>query len=70
MVLLGSRYLGQHKQILSQFSTVLVALDPDALTKAVKMKKDISNSKLLRLNNDLKYQRKDDINMMKRLGGM
>ena len=70
VALLGTTLLEQHKQILSQFSTVLVALDPDALTKAVKMKKDISNSKLLRLNNDLKYQRKDDINMMKRLGGM
>jgi len=70
VALLGTTLLEQHKQILSQFSTVLVALDPDALTKAVKMTQDIPNSKLLRLNNDLKYQRKDDIDMMIRLGGV
>jgi hypothetical protein len=70
VALLGTTLLVQHKQILSQFSTVLVALDPDAITKAVKMTQDIPNSKLLRLNNDLKYQRKDDIDMMIRLGGV
>ena len=68
--LLGTNLLDTHKQILSQFSTVLVALDPDAITKASSMVKDIPNSKLLNLNNDLKYQVKDDIDMMIRLGGV
>tara|TARA_S200002703_G_scaffold120711_1_gene106541 strand:+ start:195 stop:932 length:738 start_codon:yes stop_codon:yes gene_type:complete len=70
VALLGTNLLDTHKQILSQFSTVLVALDPDAITKASSMVKDIPNSKLLNLKNDLKYQVKDDIDMMIRLGGV
>ena len=68
--MLGTNLLDTHKQILSQFSTVLVALDPDAITKASSMVKDIPNSKLLNLKNDLKYQVKDDIDMMIKLGGV
>lgn len=70
VALLGTSLLEPHKQMLSQFSTVLVALDPDAITKGVKMTQDIPNSKILRLQNDLKYRVKDDIDMMIKLGGV
>lgn len=70
VALLGTSLFDTHKQILSQFSTVLIALDPDALTKSVKISKEIKNSKVLNLKNDLKYKVKEDIDMMIQLGGV
>jgi len=70
VALLGTSLFDTHKQILSQFSTVLIALDPDALTKSVKISKEIENSKVLNLKNDLKYKVKEDIDMMMQLGGV
>ena len=70
VALLGTSLFDTHKQILSQFSTVLVALDPDAITKGIKISKEIPNSKVINITNDLKYKEKDDIEMMKRIGGM
>jgi len=50
---------------LSQFSTIIVALDPDALPKSLKFAKELrtycSDVRVLKLTDDLKYSNPDDI---------
>ena len=69
---LGTSLSETHKKYLSQFSTVIVALDPDALPKTVAFSKElrghVDNVKILRLTDDLKYSREIDIHNLKRMG--
>jgi len=69
VALLGTTLLDEHKQYLSQFSTVMVALDPDALTKTMQYVKDlrsvVKNVKGIKLVDDIKYRNPDD---MQKLG--
>ncbi len=52
-----------------QFSTVAVALDPDAILKSLEMVKElrnyVSNVKAIKLTDDLKYRNEDDLNKLK-----
>ena len=60
VALLGTSLQQTHKQYLAQFSTVLVALDPDASQKALQHAKDLNNYvnevKVIKLVDDLKYK--------------
>lgn len=72
VALLGTTLLEEHKQYLTRFSTAIVALDPDVLTKTIAMAKElrshIPNVKVLRLERDLKYCNPTDIEKLKQLG--
>ena len=72
VAVLGTSLSETHKKYLSQFSTVIVALDPDALPKTVAFSKElrghVDNVKILRLTDDLKYSREIDIQNLKRMG--
>lgn len=65
VAVLGTSLSESHKKYLSQFSTAIIALDPDALPKTMSFAKElrayVKDVKVLRLNDDLKYKRKDDI---------
>ena len=71
VALLGTSLQQTHKQYLAQFSTVLVALDPDAIAKsathAQALENYVSRVKILNLQQDLKYRNDRD---MKLLGDM
>ena len=72
VAVLGTSLSESHKKYLSQFSTVIVALDPDALPKTVAFSKElrghVNDVKVLRLTDDLKYRNETDINNLKRMG--
>jgi hypothetical protein len=65
VAVLGTSLSESHKRYLSQFSTAIIALDPDALPKTMSFAKElrayVKDVKVLRLQDDLKYKRKDDI---------
>ena len=69
VALLGTSLLEKHKHLLSKFSTVAVALDPDAILKSLEMVKElrnyVSNVKAIKLTDDLKYRNEDDLNIVK-----
>ncbi len=62
----GTSLSESHKRYLSQFSTAIVALDPDALPKTLLFAKEIRdvvpNVKVLKLTDDLKYRNEEDFN--------
>ena len=64
VAVLGTSLSEEHKQYLSQFSTAIVALDPDALPKTLQFAKElrghVANVIVLRLTDDLKYRNKTD----------
>ena len=69
VALLGTNLLEKHKHLLSKFSTVAVALDPDAMLKSLEMVKDlrnyVNNVKAIKLIDDLKYKNEDDLNIVR-----
>ena len=69
VALLGTSLLEKHKHLLSKFSTVAVALDPDAILKSLEMVKElrnyVSNVKAIKLTDNLKYRNEDDLNIVK-----
>jgi hypothetical protein len=66
VAVLGTSLSESHKRYLSQFSTAIVALDPDALPKTLLFAKEIRdvvpNVKVLKLTDDLKYRKEEDFN--------
>lgn len=72
VAVLGTSLSNGHKQYLSQFSSAIVALDPDALPKTLQFAKDlrmyVDNVKVLRLNDDLKYKQPSDMANLSTLG--
>ncbi len=56
---------------LSQFSTAIIALDPDALPKsfafAKELRSHVKDIKILKLHDDLKYRRQEDLDNLKLL---
>ena len=54
-----------HPCTLAQFSTAVIALDPDALPKTLQMAKElrghVNDVRVLRLNDDLKYRNPTDM---------
>ena len=71
VALLGTSLQDSHKGYLAQFSTAVIALDPDALPKTLQMAKElrghVNDVRVLRLNDDLKYRNPTD---MEKLNGI
>ena len=65
VAVLGTSLAEAHKRYLSQFSTAVIALDPDALPKTLAMAKElrgyVDDVQVLRLTDDLKYRNDVDI---------
>ena len=65
VALLGTSLQESHKRYLSQFSTAVVALDPDALPKTLAMAKElrghVNDVRVLRLKDDIKYRDPTDM---------
>ena len=72
VAVLGTSLSDGHKKYLSQFSTAIVALDPDALPKTLQFAKElrghVSDVKVLRLDDDLKYKNQTDLDKLTTLG--
>ena len=68
IALMGTSMSNEQKKYLSQFSTALVALDPDALSKALQISKELKSVvervKLVMLKDDLKYRNDRDIELI------
>ena len=65
VALLGTSLQETHKRYLQQFSTAIIALDPDALPKTLQMAKElrghVNDVRVLRLTDDLKYRNPTDM---------
>ena len=65
VALLGTSLQDSHKGYLAQFSTAVIALDPDALPKTLQMAKElrghVNDVRVLRLKDDLKYRNPTDM---------
>jgi len=65
VAILGTSLQESHKGYLAQFSTAVIALDPDALPKALQMAKElrghVHDVRVLRLKDDLKYRNPTDM---------
>ena len=65
VAVLGTSLTETHKKYISQFSTAIIALDPDALPKTLSFAKElrghVKDVRVLRLKDDLKYKRREDI---------
>tara|TARA_R100001594_G_scaffold54422_1_gene87974 strand:- start:18903 stop:19709 length:807 start_codon:yes stop_codon:yes gene_type:complete len=65
VAILGTSLSEEHKKFLSQFSTAIIALDPDALPKTFLFAKElrgyVEDIRVLRLEDDLKYFKEQDI---------
>lgn len=65
VALLGTSLQDSHKRYLAQFSTAVIALDPDALVKSIQMVKElrgyVENVRLLKLQDDIKYRNPTDM---------
>jgi len=68
VALMGTSMSNEQKQYLSQFSTALVALDKDAVNKALQVAKElkgvVEKVKILMLKDDLKYGNDKDIELL------
>lgn len=71
VAVLGTSLSDSHKLFLSQFSTAIIALDPDALPKSFSFAKElrshVKDIKILKLKDDLKYRKKEDLYNLKLL---
>ena len=65
VAVLGTSLTESHKKYLSRFSAAIIALDPDALPKILSFAKElrayVNDVRVLRLQDDLKYRKEDDI---------
>lgn len=72
VAVLGTSLSEGHRQYLSQFSTAIIALDPDALPKTLQIAKElrgyVHTVKVLRLEDDLKYRNPTDFENLQHLG--
>ena len=72
VAVLGTSLSEAHKQYLSRFTTVIIALDPDALPKTLQFAKElrgyVDDVKVLRLTDDLKYRNPTDLENLQHLG--
>jgi len=65
VALLGTSLQDSHRRYLAQFSTAIIALDPDALKKTLQMAKElrghVSDVRVLKLVDDIKYRNPTDM---------
>ncbi len=68
VAVLGTSLAESHKRYLSQFSTAIIALDPDAVPKTLAFAKElrgyVNDVKVLRVTDDLKYRRAEDFDKL------
>jgi DNA primase len=68
VALLGTSLQDSHKRYLAQFSTAVIALDPDALPKTLQMAKELRGHvldvRVLRLDDDIKYRNPTDMDKL------
>jgi len=68
VALLGTSLSDTHKRCLAQFSTAVIALDPDALPKTLQMAKELRGHvldvRVLRLDDDIKYRNPTDMDKL------
>ena len=68
VALLGTSLSEAHKGYLTQFSTAVMALDPDALPKTLQFAKElrgyVNDVKVLRLHDDIKYRTRQDVDKL------
>ena len=71
VALMGTSMSNEQRQYLTQFSTAIVALDPDASKKTIAIAKElrsvVDNVKVLRLQDDIKYRQKKDMDALNEL---
>jgi len=71
VALLGTSLQDSHRRYLAQFSTAIIALDPDALTKSIQMAKElrghVNDVRIIKLEDDIKYRNPTD---MEKLDGI
>ena len=69
VAVLGTSLSESHKKYLAQFSTAIIALDPDALPKTLSFAKElrgyVDTVKVLKLKDDLKYMNEEDMDRLK-----
>jgi len=64
VALLGTQLTGFHKRYIQKhYDNVIVALDPDARDKTIKIAREL-DCKALNLSDDLKYKRTDDLDKL------
>ena len=72
VAVLGTSLSEEHKRYLSQFSTAVIALDPDALPKTLAIAKElrphVKQIRVLYLLDDLKYRNPTDMMKLTTLG--
>ena len=72
VAVLGTSLSESHKKYLAQFSTAIIALDPDALPKTLAMRKElrgyVDDVRVLRLTDDLKYRNPTDFENLTNIG--
>lgn len=72
VAVLGTSLSDSHKRYLAQFSTAIIALDPDALPKTLTMAKElrgyVDDVRVLRLTDDLKYRNPTDFENLTNIG--
>ena len=72
VAVLGTSLSEGHKRYLSQFSTAIIALDPDALPKTLQFARElrqyVDTIKILYLRDDLKYRNPTDFENLTTLG--
>ena len=72
VAVLGTSLSESHKRYLSQFSTAVVALDPDALPKTLpfvrELKTHVPDVNALRLTDDFKYRNQQDLDSLTNIG--
>jgi len=72
VALLGTSLLEAHKKYLAQFSTAIIALDPDASRKALQIRKElrgyVDDVKAITLKDDIKYRNPQDLMKLKQIG--
>ena len=72
VAVLGTSLSNGHKKYLSQFSTAIIALDPDALPKTLQFARElrqyVDTIKILYLRDDLKYRNPTDFENLTTLG--
>ena len=72
VAVLGTSLSSGHKRYLSQFSTAIIALDPDALPKTLQFARElrqyVDTIKILYLRDDLKYRNPTDFENLTTLG--
>jgi hypothetical protein len=69
--LLGTALLEEHKQLLAKYRKVVVALDPDAMSKTLVYTRELKaigiEARALNLYDDLKYRVPDDIDKLENI---